>query len=106
MAALIRKKSSGSALATANHTVVVYMGLSTAPLIAARLMQAGRDAATPVLVVENASLAHEARVLTRLGDLATAVRALDGPAILIIGEVAALASDLAEILPEFERAQA
>jgi uroporphyrin-III C-methyltransferase len=95
-----------TALATANHTVVVYMGLSTAPLIAARLMQAGRDAATPVLVVENASLAHEARVLTRLGDLATAVSALDGPAILIIGEVAALASDLAEILPEFERAQA
>ena len=74
--------------------------------VAARLMQAGRDAATPVLVVENASLVHEARVLTRLGDLATAVSALDGPAILIIGEVAALASDLAEILPELERAQA
>jgi uroporphyrin-III C-methyltransferase len=93
-------------LARTNHTVVVYMGLSTAPLIAARLMRAGRDAATPVLVVENASLAHEARVLTRLGDLATAVSALDGPAILIIGEVAAMASDLAEVLPESERAQA
>lgn len=95
-----------NALATANHTVVVYMGLSTAGQIAARLIAAGRNGATPVLVVEHASLATEARVLTQLRDLAEAVGGMDGPAILIIGEVAALANDLTEILPDLERAQA
>src|SRR5437868_11568240 len=42
-------------LAKANQTVVVYMGLSMAAPIAARLMAAGRDPATPALIVENAS---------------------------------------------------
>jgi len=81
-----------AALAKANHTVAVYMGLSTAPMIAARLILAGRSGATPVVVVENASRAEERRVLTTLAGLPEAVRELDGPAILIIGEVAALAA--------------
>jgi uroporphyrin-III C-methyltransferase len=80
-----------TALAKANHTVAVYMGLSTAPMIAKRLMAAGRAASTPVVVVENASRAEERRVSTTLSGLPDAVRGLDGPAILIIGEVAALA---------------
>jgi uroporphyrin-III C-methyltransferase len=78
-------------LAKANQTVAVYMGLSTAPRIAERLIAAGRAASTPALVVESASLPTERRLLTSLGDLGEAVRDLDGPALLIIGEVAALA---------------
>ncbi|MEO6339249.1 MAG: uroporphyrinogen-III C-methyltransferase [Caulobacteraceae bacterium] len=78
-------------LANANHTVVVYMGLSTAPVIAARLMAAGRAGSTPALIVENASLPQERRVLTRLDALGEAAAGLDGPAVLIIGEVAAMA---------------
>jgi uroporphyrin-III C-methyltransferase len=81
-----------TALARGNQTVVVYMGLSTAPSIAARLMAAGQPGSTPVMVVENASLAEERRVATTLLGLADAVGGLDGPALLIIGEVAALAS--------------
>jgi uroporphyrin-III C-methyltransferase len=80
-----------TALARANHTVVVYMGLTTAPAIASRLIDAGRAPSTPVLVVQDASLASERRLLTRLIDLPEAVRGLDGPALLLIGEVAALA---------------
>jgi uroporphyrin-III C-methyltransferase len=79
------------ALAKPNHTVVVYMGLTTAPAIAARLIGAGRQPSTPVLVVENASHADERQVLTSLVGLETAVAGLDGPALLVIGEVAALA---------------
>jgi len=79
------------ALAKANHTVAVYMGLSTAPMIAARLMAAGRAGSTPVALVENASRAEERRVLTTLAGLPEAAEALSGPAMLIIGEVAALA---------------
>ena len=80
-----------TALAKPNHTVAVYMGLSTAPAIAARLAAAGRAASTPVLVVENASLATERRLVTTLAELPEAVAGWDGPALLVIGEVAALA---------------
>jgi uroporphyrin-III C-methyltransferase len=48
-----------------------------------------------VVVVEHASLPNERRLGTTLAGLAQAVAALDGPALLIIGEVAALA-DLAD----------
>jgi uroporphyrin-III C-methyltransferase len=78
-------------LARPNHTVAVYMGLSTAARIAERLMAAGRAASTPVAVVENASLPQERRLLTTLGGLGEAVLGLDGPALLVVGEVAALA---------------
>jgi len=80
-----------AALARPNHTVVVYMGVSTAPAIAERLTAAGRDPSTPVLVVENASLSQERRVLATLGGLVQAIAGWDGPALLIIGEAAALA---------------
>jgi uroporphyrin-III C-methyltransferase len=81
-------------LAHANHTVVVYMGLSTAEIISARLIAAGRAPTTPVLVVENASQPTERRALTTLANLPAATKAFDAPSILIIGETAALA-DLA-----------
>ena len=80
-----------AALARANHTVVVYMGLSTAPTLAARLMQAGRAPGTPVLIVEQASRAEERRLLCTLSGLPQAAGGVDGPAVLLIGEVAALA---------------
>jgi uroporphyrin-III C-methyltransferase len=80
-----------AALAKTNQTVVVYMGLSTASGIAARLINAGRAALTPVLVVEMASLADERRLLTTLGGLGRDSQGLEGPAVLVIGEVAALA---------------
>ena len=80
-----------AALAKANHTIAIYMGLSTAPAIAARLIAAGRAPSTPVVVVENASLPTERRLGTTLAGLAEAVAALDGPALLIVGEVAGLA---------------
>ncbi len=80
-----------AALARPNQTVVVYMGLSTAPAIASSLIQAGRAASTPALVVEKASLADERRIATTLGRLGEDIQGLDGPAILILGEVAGLA---------------
>ena len=80
-----------TSLARANQTVVVYMGLSQAAPIASRLMAAGRDAATPALIVENASRADERRLVTTLSGLAEAASALSGPALLIVGEAMALA---------------
>ncbi len=79
------------ALARPNHTVVIYMGLSTAGLIAGRLVEAGRSPATPALVVVNASRADEQRITTTLGGLAEAAAGLTGPALLMVGEAMALA---------------
>jgi len=82
-------------LSRPNQTVVIYMGLSMAAPIAARLLAAGRAASTPALIVENASRADERRVTTTLAGLAQAAEALSGPALLIVGEAMALASSSA-----------
>jgi uroporphyrin-III C-methyltransferase len=79
------------ALARPNQTVVIYMGLSQAAPIAARLMAAGRTGSTPALIVENASRADERRLVTTLSGLADAASGLSGPALLIVGEAMALA---------------
>ncbi|HEY1560145.1 MAG TPA: uroporphyrinogen-III C-methyltransferase [Caulobacteraceae bacterium] len=84
-----------TALARANQSVVIYMGLTKAAEIAARLIAAGRDAATPALIVENASLPTGRSVATTLAGLGAAAEGLSGPALLIVGEAMALA----EILP-------
>ena len=78
-------------LAKTNQTVVIYMGVSTAPAIAARLLAAGRAGSTPALIVENASLPSERRITTTLAGLANASSAVEGPALLIVGEAMALA---------------
>lgn len=80
-----------AALARPNHTVVIYMGVSTAAGIAGRLMDAGRAPATPALIVENASRADERRLTTSLGGLAETAQAVRGPALLIVGEAMGLA---------------
>jgi len=80
-----------ASLAHANQTLVIYMGVSTAPAIAARLMAAGRAGSTPALVVEDASLPTERRIVTTLSGLGDAAAAVEGPALLIVGEAMALA---------------
>lgn len=79
-------------LAAHNHTLVVYMGIHTAQTISEKLTQHGRAPDTPVLVVENGTRPDEVRRLTCLSDLPETLRAdpPKGPALLIIGEVAAL----------------
>jgi uroporphyrin-III C-methyltransferase len=90
-----------AALARPNQTVVIYMGLSTAGLIADRLTAAGRDAATPALIVVNASRADEQRFPTTLGELAETAAELSGPALLMVGEAMALAqaSQISDAVP-------
>lgn len=78
-------------LAVAGSTVAVYMGRSIAASVAARLMQAGLPADTPVAVVENASHAGARLFHGTLADLpALEGRAdLTGPVMTIIGEAVA-----------------
>ena len=80
-----------ASLAKPNQTVVIYMGVSTAAAIAARLMAAGRAGSTPALIVEDASLATERRIVTTLASVGAAAESVAGPALLIVGEAMALA---------------
>ena len=79
------------ALARANQTVVIYMGLTKAGEIAGRLIGAGRPGSTPALIVERASLPEERRILTTLSGLGAAADGLTGPVLLIVGEAMAMA---------------
>ena len=82
-----------SALARAGGTLAVYMGVRTLPLLAARLIAAGMDPSTPAIAVENASLPGERRLRASLSDIAAIVSdaAIDGPTLVLIGAVVALA---------------
>jgi len=92
-----------ASLAKANQTVVIYMGVSTAAGISARLIDAGRAGSTPALIVENASRADERRVVTTLAGLPEAAAQMAGPALLIVGEAMALArAGTAEIVSHVE----
>lgn len=90
------------ALSRPGHTVVVYMGVATAPLVADRLMAAGRSPATPCAVVENGTRPDQRTLPTTLGALAETVAAagIAGPALLFIGEVCeAVAAEYATQMP-------
>jgi uroporphyrin-III C-methyltransferase/precorrin-2 dehydrogenase/sirohydrochlorin ferrochelatase len=64
-----------------------------AATLSRRLVEAGRSPATPVGIIENASLSTERRVFTTLDALAHTISSekLSGPAVLVIGEVVARA---------------
>jgi uroporphyrin-III C-methyltransferase / precorrin-2 dehydrogenase / sirohydrochlorin ferrochelatase len=100
------------ALGSGESTLLVYMGVSTAGLIAHRLLDAGWKPSCPVIAVENASRDSERRVVTTLADLAADPERLQlkSPAVLIFGEVAGLpAAGLVEdvlSLAELSRAYA
>jgi uroporphyrin-III C-methyltransferase/precorrin-2 dehydrogenase/sirohydrochlorin ferrochelatase len=81
------------ALSAPTHTVVVYMGAARAAALARRLIEAGRAPSTPVLIVESATRPDERAALTQLSDLARSVASLAprGPALLIVGDIAAKA---------------
>lgn len=98
-----------SALAALKNTLVVYMGVTKAETISAKLIEHGRGAQTPVAVVENGTRDSQKIVKGSLGDLPRLIEAggIKGPALLVIGEVAALADGetLIEIIAK-ERAAA
>jgi uroporphyrin-III C-methyltransferase / precorrin-2 dehydrogenase / sirohydrochlorin ferrochelatase len=84
------------ALAQERHTVALYMGVAGLAKIRDRLLQHGRAASTPVAIVENGSRPAQRVVLATLAELEDAGRAAEvkSPALVIVGEVAALAEQL------------
>lgn len=65
----------------------IYMGVGQTEAIAAALIAAGKQPATPVAVVENASLPASRTIFTTLGALPRLAQAqIAGPAVMLIGQ--------------------
>ncbi|WP_353217778.1 uroporphyrinogen-III C-methyltransferase [Sandarakinorhabdus sp.] len=79
-------------LAGKGRTLVIYMGVAGAGAIADKLMADGLAPDAPVAVVERATQAGERLVTSLLADLAGLVdrEAIASPALIIVGDVAAL----------------
>ena len=84
------------ALAAERQTLAVYMGVAGLERLRAQLLAHGRAPSTPFALVENGSRAQQRVVCGRLDRLPELAQrhAVRSPALLILGEVAALATQL------------
>ncbi|HWJ04563.1 MAG TPA: siroheme synthase CysG, partial [Steroidobacteraceae bacterium] len=85
-----------AALAQDRQTVALYMGVAGLGTIRREFLAHGRAPGTPVAIVENGSRREQRVLLATLDDLEAIGRdaSVRSPALVIIGEVAALAEDL------------
>ena len=79
-------------LAREGQTLAVYMGLLGLPTLCKRLIAHGRSPATPIAIVQKATLADQKIVTGTLADLPAKVAAdpLHAPTLILVGEVVAL----------------
>ncbi len=82
-------------------TLVVYMGVSTLKSIVRQLLDAGRNAKTPVAVVERGTTGDQRRIVTTLENIVNAslAQSIEPPAVLIVGDVVTLADKLSWFRP-------
>ena len=83
------------ALAASEQTLVFYMGVNNAHGISARLQSHGLPPATPVAVVVNGTLDSQRVFTSTLARIAEdiAEQTIDGPALMIVGDVVSAVSD-------------
>ena len=89
-----------ASLAAVEGTLVFLMGVSQLPLVVEGLRAHGRSPATPVAVIERGTLADQR---TTTGTLETVVaaateRGVRSPAVIVVGEVVAVAEELAALV--------
>ena len=89
-------------LADPTTTLVVYMGMSNAPIISKRLIEAGLDADTPAAAINMGTRPEQQVVRSTLKDLPQAIvdSALSGATLLVIGSVVDLADTISWFNPE------
>ena len=85
------------AFAAERQTLAIYMGVAQLRTLQSRLLAHGRAASTPFALIENGSTPRQRVVTGTLSALAQLAREHDvgSPALLIVGEVASLATTLA-----------
>jgi len=100
------------ALSQTGTTLVIYMGIANLPQICAGLLEAGMRADMPAAAIQSGTLKTQRQVIATLGTLHALVSQaqLGSPAIVVVGEVAALAQvalpPTQEFLDTERRAQA
>ncbi len=84
-------------LAREKQTIAVYMGLMKSEVLSAKLIAHGKNPQTPVAIVENGTTQQQRVVRGQLQNLSERIASqnISSPALIIIGEVAALNDDLA-----------
>lgn len=99
-------------LARARQTLAVYMGVRRFPVLMQKLIEHGRAATTPIAIIERGTTPQQRVLRGTLGQLTLLADAnrVEAPAMLLIGEVAKLGSEIAgaaaqnDHLPEAHRA--
>ena len=81
-------KTLAAAAREAHLTLVIYMGVRSAQRIQDELLT-GLPAATPVAIVQRASLPDQRQAVTTLGELATTIarERLASPSVIVVGDV-------------------
>lgn len=82
-------------LAQGNQTLVVYMGTIKAHELASELQKHGKPSDTPVAIISHGTLPNQKVQTGVLGELATLAENAETPALIVIGEVVKLQSELA-----------
>lgn len=70
-----------------NHTTIVLMGLTLASTIRKAALKAGVSRNLPVAIVSNASRPNQKSVVSTLAELTKAAKTLEGPAVIVFGDV-------------------
>jgi uroporphyrin-III C-methyltransferase/precorrin-2 dehydrogenase/sirohydrochlorin ferrochelatase len=83
-------------LASANQTLVIYMGIIQSPEIKSQLIKHGRAADTPVAIIEKGTRPDQRVVIGTLNTLDELVQThqIGSPALIIVGEVVNLYEQL------------
>ncbi|MES2324833.1 MAG: uroporphyrinogen-III C-methyltransferase [Pseudomonadota bacterium] len=86
-------------LAQTGLTLVIYMGVARCRTIQAALLAGGKAPSTPVAVIQGATGAGQAQLITTLVTLADdlAISGLGSPSIIVIGDVVRCADTVQEI---------
>ncbi|EGR2118614.1 uroporphyrinogen-III C-methyltransferase [Vibrio cholerae] len=83
-----------STLARGKQTLVIYMGLSNAAAIAEQLQLHGRQASTPVAIIERGTQVNQQVLIGTLQTLPNLASQAQSPALIVVGEVVALSAKL------------
>ncbi|MEZ5676135.1 MAG: uroporphyrinogen-III C-methyltransferase [Thalassovita sp.] len=94
-----------ASLASAETTLVVYMGAMNMPEIATQLMAHGLPDTMPVMAIASATTPREARLISTLDAIATDLQSntLEAPVLFVIGHVVSLYPQTAAEIAETHR---
>ena len=83
-----------STLARGNQTLVIYMGLMKSSYIQQQLIGHGRQANTPIAIIERGTQRSQKVFKGQLCDLSQLAAQAQAPALIVVGEVVALSEKL------------